>query len=315
MISIVNQSRLDVEIYPFTWCNLACDFCELCDKRFEYKDKALARSFDKIKQYIDQYKPKALDVQFFGGEIFADRIPDDIIDQYYQFFDDLTKYLKANNIEYRYALKSNFVHHRIDKLIDLATKFNIVVSTSFDLDGRFTKEYQIDLWLANVDKVNKLHLLDNINIVMHDRNIKAILTGSGKYFNIFKQLYEQGLVFDFEMYNCIKENDDLQPNVDQLTKFIKYLIDYYPNTNIVKNYVKHFNKQHDSLEGRGVASIEIYGGDKVIIDTNDRKQSIKDKGCLSCKYFGDQCVIRYPSEYTDNTQCITKAVFDYLASK
>lgn len=295
------RDNLDIEIIPFVDCNLACDFCEVRSldqkkKNFHVYSECFERLINVIRR---KPKFKSMSVHLSGGELFQDKFKtcDDVI----QFVDNLISLSKKLNVLLKIVVTTNLVHHNVDAIKELA-KRNVVVNTSYDFVGRFTKDGQIRLWWENIEKLYKDGICPQITTIAHKQNIDQILEKNPT----FDRLCEYNV--SFEKY--VDANNIQKYVIDdrQLAHFYRYLFYNYPNVHPICDYLV---SDSQSINVCSMQTLDILPN-QTNWECCDKQKAfidlVKIKGCVTCEY-NNYCCISCPNEMDKSSFCIHKEMY------
>lgn len=312
--------RLEVEVIPFTWCNLACDFCETRYHRVKPTLDYFNKAYNTIIDKIEQINVRLVVVEMWGGELFADKIfTDELFKQYCDFFTILQQYCDDRNIESELVIKTNLVHHHVDQIIELVKAVpKLAVGTSFDIVGRFQKDDQIELWYNNIRQLARHSIYPDITIVAHKQNIDAVINNvDSKSLTIFKQLYAtHEYNIDFEYYRDVNKRPEYYVSDREVGEFVKFLVTNYPAISEAQHLIKtkHYMCKNANAEGLPQHFIKIWPTHIDCDTINDKekfKRLVHNKHCDTCK-FKNMCSPRYALEFDDSEYCINKTVFEMI---
>lgn len=324
-----HNKLLLVDIKPFYECNLACQFCHEKYKRTIYKTKItkeyLTDFFDscvaKIRVLNDRFQYDQINMSLMGGELFQDRFKDDIIECYDKFI------LKLKLLHTRLSINivTNLVYKNIDRLISLIIKHKDVIhlQSSFDFDGRYTKDYQPKLFLENCLKLKQYNIDVLISIVLHSKNIEVLLGKNHKLTPIFKTLYDNKFDIATVMYyNNDKYTPQYSVTSDLLLYTYKHLIDYYPNLIEIKTLLnKISSKRKTDHNCNLIHSLAITSDRTRFKDWTNKQYSYSNINCVTCKYY-NCCATDYgvynmdtTLQFSQKVQCFDKLLFQYIENK
>lgn len=311
--------RLEVELVPFTYCSLACDFCETRYHRTKPNEQWFENALTTIKQKLDQTSNVSIiAANIWGGELFDDKIFNDRLFNLYKHFEnEFHNLAKAYNCQYEFLIYSNCIHHNCDNLIDWIKQADLRFGTSFDFVGRFKNNVQLKLWWDNMQKIINAGIRPDLDIVAHKKNIMAILNKQGSTYEMFEQIYNsEQYNIDFEYYHDVNQLDEYQVTDVQIGKFLKYAVEHFPNVSEVYNLIKTQRGQTKNMFAEGLPRyyLKVWPNSiewNTINDIDRFRTLIHNKQCIECVY-KNRCSPRYSLEF-DNTQyCINKDLFGYI---
>lgn len=299
-------NNLDIEITPFTACNLNCPFCDNMFMHADYDPQWFEWSIESLAHLIPHSDAKSISVTIAGGEIMHDRYFD------YQLWDKWFGNLVALLVDKQYTISviTNLITHKIDQLIDLQKKYKFTISSSFDLEGRFTKQKQVDLFLSN------LQLLDNTNIdcelvmIAHKRNINALKDPNHWLYGTFLQLYKTHTIV-IDQYNDRNKLPDYNVSDEQLVDFFKWILINFPN---IHGFEKFYNRSITKAGNCDKNTIDLlpFSVRWSCCDKKKQFSRLVDKfGCLTCPHI-DYCVPDCPTDALKHNVCINRLMYDYV---
>ena len=186
---------VEFEVIPFTECNLACQFC------LQGKDRTLRKdglTWDNVVEQITQLACTQTSnnvlITFCGGELLQDKFDDHYRDQLIDTIKAIRNLDQLVNKNVTVELVTNLVYNNIDRWLELFNECDEVV-TSFDLDGRFTKQSQLRRWFDNIRYLFSHGIKPSVITVIHEFNYDKLLTI--KTSNTY-----ESTVFDWVCNNC-----------------------------------------------------------------------------------------------------------------
>ena len=324
-----SNSILLLDIKPFYECNLSCRFCHEKYKRTIHKTKIskdylidfFTHCIKRTKQLHDQYQYDQINVSLMGGELFQDRFKDDIIECYDKFISDL----QSLNTRISINLVTNLVYKNVDRLITLAINHKDIIhlQSSFDFDGRYTKDYQPKLFLENCLKIKQSNLDLLISIVLHKHNIDVLLGKEHKLKPIFNKLYECGFDIATVMYyNNDKYTSEYSVSFKDMVNVYKYMIDWYPKLIEIRNLYDKINSNSKTDHNYNIIhSLAITSDRFRFKDWTDKQASYSNINCVTCKYY-NCCTTDYgvynkdtTLQFNDKIQCFDEILFQYIENK
>ena len=322
-MNIVNLLLLDIK--PFLACNLACSFCHEHAKRVQFGEKIYSITSELlkhrfgyylqcIKQTLQTYSSiNKIDCSMMGGELFQNRFDRSIFDEYAAFLKSFTSLGVATQISLTTNLLCNDVV--LQALITLVKQFNISITASFDLYGRYSLAKQADLFIKNCHTLRNAGIEPLISTVLHRKNIECIQEKRG-FYSQFKKLYDEDFkIVTVQYYN----NASKELYVDQqlLIDTYKYFIQHYPKLHEIKQLL--FRYKNAIAINRAIVKTVTMSciQERIKVkDLTDRLQSFADSHCISCKYYN--CCYTGGAVYKKDTisqyaiECIDKILFDYI---
>lgn len=286
------------DIKPFQSCNLNCTFCHEHYRRLKNKETRevyslyyisnyLDRSFNIIKTVLDHNDYDVVRLSLMGGELFQDRICDQYLELISGFIDSVNS-ICCNKTLLQVQVVSNLVYKKIDRLIDLVQNHNAYVQTSYDFVGRYTKQYQVDLFMNNVYNLVLNKIRFNVATVLHHQNIDVLtMNVKNNLIGNFNQMYNDGLNLSTVMYynNC-KKSSPLFVSDKEYQNAYTFLIDKYPHLtefdNIRSNIVNHKIEPHHTGK---IHSLSIVDKKVRYRDLTERERNYNNKFCLMCQYY------------------------------
>ena len=123
-----------------------------------------------------------------GGELFQNRFNQSIFDEYAAFLKSFTSLGVATQT----SLTTNLLCSDavLQALITLVKQFNISITASFDLYGRYSLAKQADLFVKNCLILRSAGIEPLISTVLHRKNIECIQEKKG-FYSQFKTLYDE----------------------------------------------------------------------------------------------------------------------------
>lgn len=314
------RDRLEIECAPITWCNLNCSFCENDTQRVHHDPSVLSRTINIIEERGSQYKK--IDIGFWGGEVLADALDDNIILQYDHFIDDVYKICQNIGVPLTVDVCSNLIHHRVEWLLKWKRQHNITISTSYDFVERFDKLKHFQWYQANVEKIFSAGYNVIVNMVAVKPNIDFLYNNNNDHplIQYMNYLYNRGAIFEVEYYNDVCGVPEMVVTPKQLAEFMVFLYHKYPRfTNFEHTLpIKLCDRNPEKISADFIAvypintriyryPIKHYNSSSLVL------KIMKQKRCISCRYFG-KCAPRHPIEYEDGNFCITKHIMENIGN-
>ena len=304
-----------VQINLFPFCNLNCKFC--------YERTILKNGFNKTKDYyINKCKESIIKnnitydtISMLGGELFYDK------DNNFQNIIDFCKWLSPKKLYLRTNLMFDFDTNPFFLFLK-DSGINFVLSTSYDVENRFSTKEQEDLFFNNLEKLYDLNKKTiEIPIILTEN----VLLGNANMDNVMR-LYNDSRF-------CIEFRLDLNGYSDDVTKnFHNLYVDFikkFPNCRNIKQYYdtnfKNIESRYCSCYNKTQASLIYYKdfelNENYLCEGKTRtegteEQLIKSYGCNECLY-ASKCSDVCPEglklmRLFNDTKCYMKSLYEYL---
>lgn len=323
-------------LHLFEKCNLSCKFCWQDHKASE----GVSNVREKVPSLISMIKRDSRNeftINIMGGEIFADDIFDEkLSSDYFYLCQTVDQFTRDQGKSITFNFVSNLVNNRrgeIELLFSKLKEKNISYSlvTSYDPRGRFSKG-NLELFKNNLDYFS--NEIKCISMLITKPLINLMLTSDGDSY--FKHLYERNFYIYFDYYSPADDFEMMMPSDDELAQFFRFLVDYFPNVNPVKEWI------NNSVNSMSCRSSKLLLGDgtecmcgnliktnpkvadlfDVKIESNDNSavemNFLKKYNCLECKHFSRctlGCFVKHSfSKRSSSGECPFKVTLDYIES-
>ena len=301
--------RPEILVFLCGDCNLRCKFCQ---DQGRYNDVmtigGIEHRFELFKQVIKQIPEDDIDVVVFGGEVFQDKYSDELVGKVGWFYQQVHELLTSLGKKHQFYTTTNLAYRKLDRVIDICKQNNVFVRASYDLWGRYRSQKIQDLFLKNIEIVDKAGLPTLINFVAYKPNVERIYN-KGENFETWEYLYNNYNMCFGEYTDYVKDVN-FQVSEDELGDFCIFLYENYPRITNVQNMLHPLYKPRDY----------IYCAYNVVIDNTvswqccDRNKTISkflsNHGCLQCKYY-DGCYGTCPRIFADSNVCHIRKLLDY----
>lgn len=332
--SLLSKKRNDAtEIFItfFEKCNLACSFCWQ-----DHNDqRGMSTILEKVKdvvRLIEESPQSEAHINMMGGELFTDSVP-------YKTFSDYFDFCMQVEQQTSKVLRFNFVtnlvfrnHSRVRSLMNRcqsALKNEVNLTTSFDFCGRFNQE-SLHLFKSNLERFRDV--VKTVSVVLTSQNIEALLKDTNEH---FKYIYYQGFQLYFDTYSPQKLAKELTPTDLQMQTAYKFLIDHYPNSLPVAEWLKREPAKLSCMTSKIVTHEGFVGNCGSIVkpeeksnydvevtpSTNSNMEAafLEKNECLSCSYFSRcslGCFLLHSSKMKYELQeCFFKGVHKHIDRK
>lgn len=339
---IMQNERFGFDCLLFENCNLNCDFCLEAhnNNKIDYEwihqmPNLLVQRFKKE----NRKDVKKITFRYWGGELFYDKLPNSLFDEYRQLITNINTIFKQEfpNIELSHSWVSNGVYNNIERVIKLLKDTNSQISISYDPVGRYKLKSQEDLAINNAKLFNNNGLLNEFSITLTKLNIDAYINNKSR----IKEL-QFCKKFDINYYIPNINWQILLPNDDDLFNFFKWVVDeqlfsiidiarvlrtiLYKSANVEKicNCEHHISACKNCLTYNCVTSSTVFPntdfyGEREITEENVAKikknLGLLKRGCMFCNY-ADKCPkgchtsILY--KHYKITECPYKRLYQYI---
>lgn len=329
---VIDHSEIVVNF--FDYCNMSCVFCpqDHNNKDGIGKDEILSK-IPFILNYIhNNEKTTTFLLHLMGGELFQDDlIESGILDYYSEFIKQLEENKKDKILNYNFS--TNLIFSKTKEVLEFCKKHDLKLSVSYDCDGRFNKS-QLEKFKQNIDIFSQHIKL--ISSVLTKPNIKKIIEGD----SYLDYLYSQFDCYWDHLLLSDKKLEYLLPAESDLLKFYIHLIDHYPNSINIQQFLRKETKTtkmsctrgnsftilYDNSIPRGCSSSALMKGNLENSKTSDLGTTkiidnfLLENECLSCEYYQRcnlSCFVHndYKHLIKDVTSCVFKEVFKYADTK
>lgn len=295
ILSHKRNIRGEVIVNLFELCNLSCKFCTQDHNSVQGMDNILGK-FDEIIKAITilkKMRKTEFAIHIMGGELFDDRVPDSVFDDYYDLVLKVEDWAKEHGETVYYGFVSNLVHERIDRVLGLfgrlhAAGINARMLTSYDPATRFNK-HTLSVFEKNIPVYE--HLLDNVNVVLTAPNIRKFLNRDTP---LFDMLYEKFTIV-FDNYQPEKHHAIHTPKDHELRDMMIFLLDNYPKVFPVADYISgnkdlHCNSTYtiypNGRAGRCTIFLnQIHYQQAPRTNAQMEAQWMGDFDCMRCEFF------------------------------
>lgn len=312
------KDQISLDIVPFTDCNLNCTFCETVKNRVKFDKHRFDVYFDHIVKIINDTECKQLYFHLQGGELFMDKLADEDIQCINDFVQKIEQLCEQRSIRYTYCIISNLITKKIDRVVDfINNRRDKKIITSFDLAGRFTKQFQIDLWFNNVDYLLSQGIDIHVGMIATRAAIDIIKNKIEPHFSLFRRVYDSYPLFVSE-YNNLCNIAQFATTPQDYGNFLKHLADYYPK--MCQSYITVANtkspKGNHACNKISVEFINDWIHDVCLNCTNHDygNKLTRARNCCMCEWFG-LCNMHCSDNLPIEEYCVDRDVLTYIDSK
>lgn len=330
------DKQQEYTVHLFEFCNLSCSFCWQDHDNIVGIDTVLDKLIPIEKFLQKERNPRAV-FNIMGGEIFADQIYDDSLNNdYIALAKGIVELGEKYDVDVGINWVTNLVTSKrshIEFLLEETQKLGVTSSlfTSYDPAGRFNKS-NFEIFKENLYYFK--HQLDGIGILLTRPNILHWLRGGDEF---LRQAYDDGFYIyadyympdssamfqapsDVDMYNIFKFFIDKYPNIDPIASWIKR----------EKNYVSCRSSKLILEDGtmcmcgnlvQGPNDKKMYKTNIKSMDNSEIEHKFLEKyNCLACEYF-DRCTLGcfmqhdYKHREEELDECVYKLAHRYIENQ
>lgn len=324
---------LDLKVLLFYYCKMGCEFCiqKIWDKT-GMDAESVSKKADMAIETVNQSNKEYVNMTIFGGEMFADFVPDELFPAYFDLLNRINqacvsqgKKLTVTNFNSLWYRKRD----RVKKLLDDCEEANINIrfGISYDPEGRFHNKSMHKIFVDN-EKYFEKYII-KYNTILTKQVIDLMLRPEGlndPYFDYLYHKYEYGTRHYWKNEYIQDENIDhthwQHADEEDLYKAYLYLYENYPKGDFVQNFL-------ETIYSNGKIYVNDCPGErKVFLPDNSTVYCINNpdcgsgcgpmkymewRGCLSCEYFNSCRVDCFYEEQDPNVKkmddCMYKAIY------
>lgn len=291
----------EAHLILFEKCNLRCSFCHQDhDSRVGMDGEQILTKVKRLLETTDPNLPYV--VNFTGGELFTDDIPDHLFGYYLMAGKMVLDHFK----QVKLVWGTNLVYEGINRVLRLismlrqhAPRKTVILATSYDPAGRFDVASR-KLFFRNMHLLE--NFIDTVNVVITKQNIQSFL--DGREGEEMDWLCENFTVY-FDHYIPSTMYEYIQPDEDLISRLYLRLNERYPNSLPVRDW------RENEFNETTCRSTKIINKDNIITTcwSEAGKDSILDEqeglaakaqaemaflekyDCLACEYYS-RCGLR-----------------------
>lgn len=336
MTDVFLGKKRDVEqeytLHLFTFCNLSCSFCWQDHDSMVGIDSVMEK-LPIVESLLDNEAKDQVVFNVMGGEVFAPQILDDaLVDTYVTFTHELFRLCEERNIVGKINWVTNLViddRVYLDKFLTQVQDlpYETTLTVSYDPRGRFNRQ-QFETFRRNLMHYGP-ETVRSIGLVMTKQNIEYFLKDTDEF---FKWAYEAGFKINFD-YLMPDSKTDAAPSDTDLLKMFTFLIDRYPRTEPVSEWLKREPQALSCRASKLVLEDGTVCGCGNLIDKTvaeeiyetpldkTSNEGIEDRflekyNCLTCEYFERcqlGCFMQHNYRFREEMdECVYKATHRYI---
>jgi len=321
----------------FEYCNLSCQMC--------YQDHSAKVGMDKIAEKFDLVASSMLalknsgktttTVNFMGGELLADDLPDSLFSEYETLINRVREYGISIDFPTEMHIATNLVWKNTKRVKDFLEKVGIQIAVSYDPAGRFNTE-NFEIFKKNL--VDFKPYIKYVGTVMTKPSIDRFVANSVPFFDYIYNNFD--ITFDhytpeggdFFPDPNFKTSNFLTPSDVELREFYKFMLDNWPNCQPFKDMTKKSPQplscmstitikqnanidsctKYDIIPSTSTPQVVTFFGNL----SKHKDQWLEDYNCLSCEHmqyctFG--CFINnHTKKIRTQEECWLKEVYDFV---
>ena len=324
---VIDWSEIVVNF--FEHCNMSCVFCpQDHNSRVGLSREEILKKVDPVCNWIVNNKNKEFHLHVMGGELFQDELIDQGFIEYYGEFIEQVRNKVPKDKVLIFNFVTNLVNDRMDQVIQFCQKYNLTMSVSYDLAGRFNPA-QFEIFKQNIELFKPYIKL--ISLVITKQNIANLLKGDDYHdylYNNFTMTWDHLL----PGHNALKV---MMPKESELYEFYKILIDKYPKTMNVESFLgtapnnkmactrgSSFTIMYDNTSPKGCSGSVLMKNNVTsnLEGTAIIQNFMNERNCFTCEFYqkcGFSCFISsdYKELTKDLDECVFKKSFKYVQMK
>jgi len=319
----------EVVVNFFEHCNMSCVFCPQNHASQEgLSREEILKKVAPIAAWINSNSHKEFHLHVMGGELFQDELIDQgFINHYSEFVEQLQRSVSPDKVLI-FNFITNLVNDRMEHIIEFCKKYDLMMSVSYDLAGRFNPA-QFEVFKRNIEVFKPY--IKHISLVITKQNISNLIKGDEYHdylYNNFTMTWDHLL----PGHNALKV---MMPKESELYEFYKLLIDKYPRTVNVESFLgtapnnkmactrgSSFTIMYDNSIPKGCSGSVLMKNNSTsnLEGTVIIQNFMNERSCFTCEFYqkcGFSCFIS--SDYKDLTkdldECVFKKSFKYVQLK
>lgn len=323
----------EIIVTLFEFCNLNCVFCNQDHSSIVGFDTILEKkqtTIDVINLLKTSKNKDNFSINIMGGELFEDKIPDKLFEDYKELILSLKSWGEINETPIDVTLVTNFVWTNKQRVLKLIEETSVSLGTSYDPAGRFNPD-TLAIYEKNV-KDFKDHI-KLVNVILTKQNIDKFLKNQVPFFDY---IYENFEVY-FDHYTPENNVNVVLPKDVDLKAMALHMYERWPNAYPYKNYVLKTKKNMTCMDTYTIMPDGRYGKCDILLAPSkpekvipikfhkiETKTELEQKwfdnyNCLECDQFYRCSLGCFLSNHINSSRtqetCWLKEVYDYIDSK
>lgn len=326
------DAEQEYTLHLFTFCNLSCSFCWQDHDSMVGIDSVLEK-LPIVESLLNNESKESVVFNIMGGEVFAPQIfNDELVETYVTLSEEIERMCRERDIAVSINWVTNLAIEDRTYLDRFLSKVNHVpcdtsLTVSYDPRGRFNKG-QLETFKRNLEYYGP-SVVRSIGLLMTKQNIDYFLKDNDTF---FKWAYASRFKMHFD-YLMPDSKTDAAPSDLDLFAMFKFLIDHYPRTEPVSEWLK---KTPQALSCRSSKLVledgticgcgnlidkdvaeEIYETPLNATSNEGIEQRFLEKyNCMTCEYFSRcqlGCFMQHNYRFREEMdECVYKATHRYI---
>jgi radical SAM protein with 4Fe4S-binding SPASM domain len=314
----------------FEKCNLTCAFCWQNHDSTEGLNSVRSKVASLVRGAKSSPK-KVMLFNLMGGELFADDVfTDEMYGDYMFLITETDRQVRELGKTCEFTCCTNLIFTRPERVMgllqDLHSKgINIKLTTSYDFSGRFNSS-TLQTFKQNVEFFKQEVI--NLGVVLTAPNINELLKDTDEDFKYF---YNSGYKIYFDHYSPEHNAKTMTPSDALLLEAFYFLIDNYPNTYPVYDWIHNHTNGLSCKTSKMVLpsgelaqcgkvpdkqTIKFFKNPRDLSNPTMEMSFMEKMGCLTCEYF-DRCslgcfLLHYFKPRDELSECVFKLTYDKI---
>jgi sulfatase maturation enzyme AslB (radical SAM superfamily) len=312
----------EIILILFEYCDLDCVFC-MQDHDSMVGVDTIVNKIEPLRKSVEQLLTKGKDnfqVHLMGGELFSDKLPDSIFDDYLILINSIRSLAEEKNVVLEISIATNYIFTKTERVKKFIQAADVIIMSSYDPAGRFNTE-NFEIFKNNLQEFKEYTRA--VGIVMTKQNIDKFIKGNIPFFDY---IYDNFVVF-FDHYGPQKNQNILSPKDVELRDFMIHMLDHWPRAKPFDEYRKKTKNPMVCMDTVTIMADGSWGGcgqAEGLVKFIPLKKVMEDQwfaeyNCLECKHFSRCALGCFMSNHIKNMRtqetCYLSEVYDYIDKK
>lgn len=312
----------EIIVTLFEFCDLACLFCNQ-DHDSIVGMNTIVDKLEPIKIAMDNLLlkgKKSFSINIMGGELFSDKVKDELFLEYEKLVDGIREHSKNKNVETSIFFVTNFIWEKSERVKDFLDRKQLKILSSYDPSGRFNTK-TIEIFKKNV--IEYKDYIQSVNVVMTKQNMEKFRKNDIPFFDF---LYENFQVF-FDHYGPGKNNEFLSPKDVEIRDFMIYMYENWRNCVPFKDFDGKTYRKMACMDTLSIMPDGRWGAcgmfENIVHKLTSKEEMeqkwFEDYNCFECPHL-KRCTMgcfmsNHVKKMRTQQECFLKEVYDYVDSK